>query len=141
MARCTQHRLRGRDRGAPTVLLVEDEPSLRNGLVRYLTQHGYTVLGAANGREALEHLARHTGELHAVLTDMVMPEMSGTELLQRVRSVRPGVRALLMTGYTEEALAVGGMNALGEPVLQKPFAIAELLAAVNTLVGSSILPD
>jgi CheY-like chemotaxis protein len=92
-----------------TLLLVEDEDAVRNLARRILTRHGYEVLEARNGLEALAMCAGHTGEIHLVITDVVMPGMGGGELARRLETARPGVPVLLMSGYTDDEIVRHGI--------------------------------
>ena len=111
-----------------TVLIVEDEEALRLVTERMLKRHGYQVIVAANGRDALELAAKHTGEIHLLLTDVVMPGMLGKEVAQKMRAIKPGIEVLYMSGYAESVLASQGRLELGVTLLEKPFSEAELLA-------------
>jgi len=102
-------------RGTETLLLVEDEGSVRTLSRTILESRGYTVLEASGPREALETARRHEGPIHLVVTDVVMPEMSGWDLAAELSSLRPGVRVLYMSGYSDRAVAEGSV------FLQKPF--------------------
>jgi len=105
-------------RGTGTVLVVEDEDQVRTLTIEVLGQCGYAVLAAANGEAALRVAARHPGPLHLLLTDVVMPHLSGWELARQLTAVRPETRVLYMTGY-DEITAHGGVP--DADVLQKPF--------------------
>jgi len=105
-------------RGTETVLIVEDEDQVRTLTIEVLGQCGYAVLAAANGEAALRVAARHPGPLHLLLTDVVMPHLSGWELARQLTAVRPETRVLYMTGY-DEITAHGGVP--DADVLQKPF--------------------
>jgi two-component system cell cycle sensor histidine kinase/response regulator CckA len=107
--------------GTETVLLAEDEEVVRRLARELLTGNGYKVLEAANGREALLLSEGHRGEIHLLLTDVVMPKMSGRELGERIRLQRPGLRVLYMSGYTDDAILRRGVLEGGIPFLQKPF--------------------
>lgn len=107
-------------RGSETVLLVEDEGSLRNLNEEVLTDLGYTVLSAAHGAEALE-LAQHQTHIHVLLTDVVMPGMSGRELGEKLKIMRPEVKVLYMSGYTDNVIIHHGILKPGVSFLQKPF--------------------
>ena len=107
--------------GTETVLLAEDEEVVRRLARELLTGNGYKVLEAANGREALLLSEGHRGEIHLLLTDVVMPKMSGRELGERIRLQRPGLRVLYMSGYTDDAILRRGVLEDGIPFLQKPF--------------------
>ena len=108
-------------RGQETVLVVEDEPPLRELAARVLTAAGYTVLQAANGGDALALLAGHPDPVHLVFTDVVMPGMNGRELAARLATLRPAIRVLYTSGYTEDAILRHGV--LDDPgrFLSKPY--------------------
>jgi two-component system cell cycle sensor histidine kinase/response regulator CckA len=120
-----------------TVLLVEDELAVRQVAMRTLVEHGYTVLEAANGREALALALSHQGPIDLVLTDMVMPEMRGGELAERLRQERPEARLLMMSGYTEEAASRQAILAAGSAFLEKPFTASRLLEKVEEVLGGA----
>ncbi|HEU5319542.1 MAG TPA: ATP-binding protein [Methylomirabilota bacterium] len=122
-----------------TILVVEDEDAVRAVTVEILRGHGYTVLEAADGLEALRLVARHAGPLDLLLTDIVMPQLSGWQLARRLADVRPETKTMFMTGYSEIALAHDGAS--GAPVLQKPFRPDTLLRTVQeTLAGLATAP-
>lgn len=114
-----------------TILLVEDERPVRSTVRRLLERHGYKVLEAANGQDALTLIAARTGEINLVLSDMVMPGMGGMELASRVRSVAPQLPVLLMTGYTEEAITRAGDQPHDEQIIEKPFTMNSMLEKVR----------
>jgi len=116
-----------------TILVVEDEDPVRTLLRRILVDHGYRVLEARDGVDGLRRIEEHPGEIHLLLTDMVMPEMTGPELAKKVSTQRPETRVLFMTGYTENDPA--GAPAL----LHKPFSSATLLGHVRRLLDSGSL--
>ena len=118
-------------RGSETILLVEDESALRSVAHRMLTSQGYTVMEAANGREALDIAMKHPGTIDLVLTDVVMPEMSGGALAERLRGVRPEARMLFMSGYTDGDIVRRGVLQPGISFIQKPFAAARLFELVR----------
>jgi len=109
-----------------TILLAEDDPPLREVVGALLREHGFAVLIAEDGYEAIRLLAAHQVDL--LLTDVAMPGMSGFEMAQRAKSIRPGLRTLCMTGYAEEAADKGIRYG---KVLQKPFGAGELLAEIT----------
>ncbi len=117
--------------GRETVLLAEDEPLVRLLARRVLEQAGYTVLVASGGAEALETARRHDGPIHLLLTDVVMPEMSGRDLVRHLLDLRPGVPVLYMTGYSDEAIARHGVLDPGTALIQKPFTPAALARKVR----------
>src|SRR4029077_1635048 len=112
-------------------LLVEDEPHVRELVAQMLQAFGYTVITAAGPVAALELSGRHPGEIDLLLTDVVMPEMSGRELRQRLKSVRPRTRVLYMSGYTDEALGRHSVLDPGTFLLQKPFRAGALSRKVR----------
>jgi len=125
-------------RGSETILLVEDEWSVRTFARRALEGLGYTVLEAANGAEAAALAAEHTGRIDLVVTDVVMPRMGGRELAERLRSARPDLAILFMSGFSGNAVGGADLIPPGAPVLAKPFtreglgrAVREALAAAE----------
>ncbi|MDX6399238.1 MAG: two-component system, cell cycle sensor histidine kinase and response regulator CckA, partial [Gaiellaceae bacterium] len=112
--------------GNETILVVEDEPLVRNLIEKILGVRGYVVLSAGGAEEALRLSREH--EIDAVVTDVVMPSVSGPELVEQLRLDRPGLRALLMSGYTSDAVLEQGVNDDDVAFIQKPFS-ADLLAA------------
>jgi two-component system cell cycle sensor histidine kinase/response regulator CckA len=107
--------------GSETVLLVEDEQSVRALSRSILERYGYTVLEAGSGKEGLEAARDYPLPIHLVLTDVVMPEMGGTDLASQLETLRPGVRVLYMSGYTDDAIFRHGLLTRGRSFLQKPF--------------------
>ena len=122
-------------RGTETVLLVEDEEMVRRMTREVLEGAGYRVLEAASGFEALRVSASHTGRLDLVLTDVVMPGMSGRELAERLAPVRPGMKVLYMSGHTDDAIFHHGVTQAGTGFLQKPFTPDALERRVRDLLG------
>ncbi len=112
-----------------TILVVEDEVEVRAVAAEILRNHGYTVLEAGDGQEALRVVARQRAPLHLVLTDMVMPDLNGYELAQHLAAMRPGVRTVFMTGYSEVTAVQG--DRYDAAVLQKPFTPDTLLRRVH----------
>jgi CheY-like chemotaxis protein len=107
--------------GTETVLLTEDDPLVRLLARTVLERAGYAVLTAAGGKEALILADDHRGPIHLLLTDVVMPEMSGRELMHHLAERRPEVKVLYVTGYSEDAVALHGMLDPGTAFLPKPF--------------------
>ena len=121
--------------GTGTVLLVEDEPMVRTVAERALTRHGYTVITAANGREALDILGR--GEPIALLiSDVVMPEMDGPTMVREARKTRPELPILFMSGYAEEQLR-NSIDIDNVAFLPKPFSVQELAAAARRVLAEA----
>jgi PAS domain S-box-containing protein len=121
-------------RGSETVLLVEDESNLREIVCESLESAGYAVLRARDGADALEIGRAHPGKIHLVLTDVVMPRMSGRELADRLRSSRPDVAVLFMSGYTDDAVVRHGVLVDEMPFVHKPFTIQALAAKVRQVL-------
>jgi len=119
------------ERGRETILLVEDEPAILRVGQRMLEQLGYAVVGAATPGEALELARRHAGEIHLLMTDVVMPEMNGRDLARSLQSLFPGLHRLFMSGYTADVIAHHGVLDEGVHFLQKPFSREELAARVR----------
>ncbi|MBI4458968.1 MAG: response regulator, partial [Acidobacteria bacterium] len=108
-------------KGEETVLVVEDEEMLRELTCEFLQDSGYTVLAAGNGAEAIEISKRRQGPIHLLVTDAVMPGMSGRELAQRLESQRPDMKVLYVSGYTDDVVLRNGLLQPGTAFLQKPF--------------------
>jgi two-component system, cell cycle sensor histidine kinase and response regulator CckA len=120
--------------GHETVLVVEDDAIVRRVTVRGLRQLGYEVLEASNGAEALDIAIRH-GAVDLVLTDVVMPQMNGRELAERVRAAQPRIVVLFVSGYTANAIVHHGVLDPGIEFLAKPFNIAALHARIRKMLG------
>ena len=108
-------------RGHETVLLVEDEEAVREVKRRILARGGYSVLEARDGNEALRVASRHQGPIHLLVTDVVMPGMSGPQLAELLARERPELRVLFVSGYADEAITHWGVPQAGSAFLQKPF--------------------
>lgn len=127
-------------KGSETVLLVEDEQSLRE-LNRELMQSlGYTVLAASNGADALQMSAQHNGAIDLMLTDVVMPGMSGRELAERLALIRPRTKVIYMSGYTDNVIVKHGILEHGIDFLQKPFTQERLARKLREVLGRSENP-
>jgi PAS domain S-box-containing protein len=120
-------------RGRETVLLAEDEVGVRDLTRLVLRSNGYTVLEAADGPAALALAERHPGPIHLLVTDVVMPLMSGPQLAQRLRVPRPGVKVLYLSGYPDEALTRHGLSR-HDGFLQKPFTPSALARKVRDVL-------
>ena len=121
-------------RGSETVLLVEDEPAVREMTQAALQRHGYTVLPAASGAEALQIAQANHGAINVVLTDVVMPGMSGPQLVERLREDQPRLAALFMSGYTSDAVLRHGIETGEADFLQKPFSTSALAAKLRQVL-------
>ena len=122
--------------GNETVVLAEDERLVRVLAQKVLERAGYRVLVAAGGAEALALAERNDGPIHLLLTDVVMPEMTGRELARRLTSLRPGLRVLYMSGYADEAVAQHGVLDPGTAFLQKPFTPEALAKKVRGVLDA-----
>ena len=131
----------GPSRGRETVLVVEDEPLVRRLARRALEEHGYTVLEAADGREAIAELASGEHPIGLVLSDLVMPRMSGRELGQEIARRYPGLPVLFMSGYTGEDVRSRGLLEGTAPFVQKPFTADALARRVRTMLDGNPAGD
>ena len=120
--------------GQPTILLVEDDGTLRATIRRALLQAGFDVLDAAGGAEALIVNETHHGDISLLVTDVVMPDVSGRELAKRLRALRPGLKVLYMSGHSAESFKQSGGLGSSEAFLQKPFTPSALVGAVRGLL-------
>jgi PAS domain S-box-containing protein len=123
-------------RGVETVLLAEDEASVRLLAARILGERGYKVLAAAEGKEALSMAEEFGGEIHLVLTDVVMPGMSGRELVSRLETIRPGIKALYISGYADNAIVHQGTLDSDVAFLQKPFTAESLARKIREVISA-----
>ncbi|HEU4700431.1 MAG TPA: ATP-binding protein [Gemmatimonadales bacterium] len=124
-------------RGLETILLVEDEEGVRELLRKMLVRQGYAVIEARHGRDALLALERHRGPLHLVITDVVMPEMGGRELADRLLALRPGLRVLFISGYTNDEIVRRGISESDLDFIQKPFGSDDFLRKVRELLDAT----
>jgi two-component system cell cycle sensor histidine kinase/response regulator CckA len=120
--------------GSETILLVEDEEVVRGLARRILEQAGYSVVEASKGDEALRFCAEHAAEVNLLLTDVVMPEMSGKELADRLKSQYPELKMVFMSGYTDEAIVHHGVLDSSVEFIQKPFTPSALIRKVREVL-------
>ena len=118
-----------------TILLVEDEPTVRKLLREVLERSGYVVLTCAHPEEAIETCRRHTGSIDLLLTDVVMPGMNGQEMAKRIVERRPELRVVFMSGYTEHVLLQDGHLGPRIEYLQKPFSLQILRERLVRVLG------
>jgi two-component system cell cycle sensor histidine kinase/response regulator CckA len=118
-----------------TVLVVEDEHSLRRLAQRVLERAGYRVLAASNGAEAREQFAQHRGRIDLLLTDVVMPGVSGPDLFRSLADQNPALSVVYMSGYPEEAIERQAGLDRSRPFVQKPFTASALVEAVREALG------
>jgi signal transduction histidine kinase/CheY-like chemotaxis protein len=123
--------------GSETILVAEDEAGVRELACQFLRVKGYTVLEAKDGHEALEIAARHSGTIHLLLSDLVMPKMNGGELAGRLKAICPKIRVAFMSGYCEFSRGEMANEFSHAPVLQKPFSPASLVGIVRQALTES----
>jgi len=126
--------------GTETILLVEDEANLRYLARQYLEKQGYRVIEAADGAVAMQIAVAHEATIHLLLTDVIMPGMNGRELAQRISEIRPNVKILYMSGYTENVIGHNGMLDAGVRLLQKPFNLRDLKSKVREVLDATPTP-
>ncbi|MBI1983793.1 MAG: response regulator, partial [Acidobacteria bacterium] len=124
-------------RGEETILLVEDEGALRSMVRGVLQSHGYKVLEARNGEDALSVCEQLKGRIHLLLTDVIMPEMSGPQLADRLAVFHRHMKILYISGYTDEGIIHHGILDAGTNFLQKPFTPEALVRKVREVLGNS----
>jgi two-component system cell cycle sensor histidine kinase/response regulator CckA len=122
-------------RGSETVLLIDDEKSIRDVLTLMLTNGGYKVLAFSDPAEVLAHCRKKDAKIDLLLTDVVMPSMDGIKLAELVTSIRPGIKVIYMSGYTDDAIARHGMLSPGACFIEKPIGRDELLGKVRFFLG------
>ena len=125
---------RGAHPGTETILFVEDEQSVRELVRDYLGKSGYRVLQAADGVQALEVAAAHKGPIHILVTDVVMPRLSGRELVTRITGSRPAIKILYISGYTDDSIFRHGVLEGGVAFLQKPFNLKDLAQKIRQVL-------
>jgi CheY-like chemotaxis protein len=122
--------------GAETILLVEDEARVRKLIFDVLTSRGYRVLEATRGEEAIRLWRRHANEIDLCVVDVVMPEMSGPDLVRQLGPLKPRMRVLYISGYADEAIVHHGILRTGAAFLQKPFPPDALVRKVRELLDN-----
>jgi two-component system cell cycle sensor histidine kinase/response regulator CckA len=120
--------------GTETLLIVENEAAIRNLLQMALRRNGYTVLAAESGPEALEILRGHSGTIHLLITDVVMPEMDGPALARVAATIRPAMRTLFMSGYPDDVLGESGLPPANINFIQKPFSPRDIAGKVREIL-------
>ncbi len=121
-------------RGSGTILLVEDEKELRDANAEFLVSIGYHVISASSGAEGLE-IAAGKNHPDLVITDVVMPRMSGREFADRLLELRPETRLLFISGYADDVVLQTGLVMKGVPYLQKPYSLKQLAAKVQEVLA------
>jgi PAS domain S-box-containing protein len=126
--------VQGHEPGTETILFVEDEQSVRELVSEYLSARGYRVIDAADGQQALEMASAHAGKIQLLITDVVMPRLSGRELAARLASTRPDLKVLYISGYTDDSVFRHGVLQGGMDFLQKPFNLKALAAKIREVL-------
>lgn len=129
------------DRGAETILLVEDADAVRAFTRLILSEKGYQVLEASSAKEAIEVSDRHGGDIDLLLTDVVMPSMSGFELAEEISRRRPSISILYMSGYPNASVTGRELPALNAPLIYKPFRPEGLAQMVRQVLNRSNGPQ
>lgn len=124
------------ERQVATVLVVEDEAGIRALVQKFLRRHGYDILEASNGEQALEVVREHRGPVDLLITDMIMPHMGGRELVDRLHAQGRDLKILYISGYTDDSTVYAAELPPGSAFLQKPFTLSALLEKVRGLLGS-----
>jgi CheY-like chemotaxis protein len=124
--------------GTETVLLVEDDASVREMATKILEAYGYRVLAAGSGPLAIDLARGHEGAIHLLLTDVVLPQMSGRELAEALRALRPDIRVLYMSGYSESTIAHHGVGGKSLMLLPKPFSVEMMVHKVRSVLDAGI---
>ena len=122
--------------GTETILLVEDQQDVRALACEFLGRQGYRVLEARSGPEALQVSGQHAGEIHVLVTDVIMPGMSGRELVDQLAPARPQMKVLYVSGYTDEAIGKHGILEPGTEFLQKPFSRESLARKLRDMLDN-----
>ena len=125
-------------RGTETILLTEDEDGVRGFVRLVLESFGYKVLAARRGAEAVQICQQHSGPIHLLLTDVVMPQMSGRQLAEQVRGLHPKMAVLYMSGYTDDAVVRHGVLQSGMAFLQKPLTLMMMAKKVREVLDASM---
>lgn len=123
-------------KGKETVLICEDEEFILNLCKNSLTKLGYMVITAKSPKQAVTMVKNHTGKIDLLLTDVVMPEMNGRELMGELQNIRPGIKCIYMSGYTAEIIAHQGVIEEGVNFIQKPFSVYELAQKVREVIDA-----
>ena len=135
------HRQPRTERGTETILLVEDQQEVRAIAKTMLSRHGYNVIEADSGVSALELVKSHASDIDMLLTDVIMPVLGGQELARQVLSLRPDVRVLFASGYTDDVLVQQGVLQPGAEWIQKPFSKDALLQKVRAILDGGTVRD
>ncbi len=125
--------------GNETIVVAEDEPGVRTVVCSALRRHGYTVLEARHGIEAVTLVRMHPGRIHLLVTDVVMPQMSGREVAEAVAAIEPNIKILYMSGYTDDAVLRHGIVTDAVNFIQKPYTCETLVSTVRRLLDGDLV--
>jgi DNA-binding response OmpR family regulator len=123
--------------GSETILVAEDEDPVRHLIRDVLRTHGYEVLMASDGHEALAIAAQHPGPIDLVMSDVVMPGISGLEVVERLSQLRPRARVMLISGYADDAIAAYGVMNPSITLINKPFQLHELTRRIREVLDAA----
>jgi two-component system, cell cycle sensor histidine kinase and response regulator CckA len=126
-----ESRSRMKESGSETILVAEDDASVRILTCRILHNHGYKVLEAVDGKDALRLATEYEEEIHLILSDTIMPGMGGGDAVERISAIRPGIKSVYMSGYADTAIFKSGILDRDIAFLQKPFEVNGLLQKVR----------
>ena len=124
-------------KGDETILFVEDDDLVRKLNLKILTQLGYEVIHAENGKSAIETAESYEGEIALLITDVIMPEMNGEELASRILQIQPGIKVLFTSGYTEDVISPYGVLDEGIHFIGKPYKPQQLAEKIRELLDGS----
>jgi len=127
-------------RGSETILVLEDQPEVRGSIEKMLRRYGYSVVAATDGPEAVAAARAHDGSIHLMLTDVVLPGLSGRHVARQILATRPSVRVLYMSGYTEDAIHHHGVLEPGLAFIQKPFTGEALVRKIREVLEATEPP-
>ena len=136
-----EHRtIKGSLEGTETILLVEDEGVVREMVQKFLERYGYRVLKASNPKEAIRISSEYTGPIQLLLTDVIMPGMSGKDMAKRVKSERPQIKVVYMSGYTNNTMSLHGVLDKGLEFIEKPFSLTQLARQIRRVLHKTDIP-
>jgi DNA-binding NtrC family response regulator len=124
--------------GDKTILLVEDDDAVRVLVSRMLTRQRFKVIAFSSGSEAIEYIKSDDVEVDLLLTDVVMPKMSGKALSDTLHLARPGIKTIYMSGYSDEIIAKRGVLETGAHLIAKPFTTAEIVRMIHSVLGMGV---
>jgi two-component system, cell cycle sensor histidine kinase and response regulator CckA len=123
--------------GSETILVAEDDASVRISTCRCLRNHGYKVLEAVDGKDALRLATEYEGKIHLILADTIMPGMGGGDAVERISTFRPGIKSVYMSGYADTAIFKQGILDKDIVFLQKPYDVDSLMQKVRAVLDAN----